>query len=279
MSRRLLAAIVAFALLFALLPPHVHAAGDRPVVLASTTSTENSGLFDHILPRFTADTGITVRVIAVGTGQAFRLARNGDADVVLVHDRAGEDALVADGFGLARYDVMANDFVILCPADDPAGIDRMETAAGAFARIAATATLFASRGDDSGTHRRELALWRAAGIDPRATGRVWYRELGAGMGATLNTAVALGACLLSDRATWATFGNRAGHAVVVEGDPALFNPYGVIAVDPARHPHVNGTGARAFVDWLTGPRGQAAIAAFRPGGVQLFQPTAGAEPE
>jgi tungstate transport system substrate-binding protein len=248
------------------------AAAAETITLASTTSTENSGLFAHLLPLFERDTGIAVRVVAVGTGQAIRLARNGDADVVLVHHRASEDALVADGHGLARHDVMANDFVVVGPADDPAGIGSAETAADAFARIAAMAAPFASRGDDSGTHKAELATWRAAGIDPEPASGTWYRELGAGMGATLNSAAAMAAYTLADRATWVAFANKGPLSLLFEGDAALVNAYGVIALDPARHPHVNAAAARAFVDWLLSPAGQGAIAAFRVAGEQLFFP-------
>ncbi len=242
------------------------------ITLASTTSTENSGLFAHLLPLFERDSGIAVRVVAVGTGQAIRLARNGDADVVLVHHRASEEALVADGHGLSRHDVMANDFVVVGPAGDPAGIGAAEGAAEAFSRIAGTAAPFASRGDDSGTHKAELAIWQEANIDPGPASGSWYRELGAGMGATLNSASAMAAYTLSDRATWVAFGNKGPLSLLFEGDAALVNPYGVIALDPARHPHVKAAAARAFVDWLLSPAGQRAIAAFRVAGEQLFFP-------
>ena len=218
-----------------------------------------------------------MRVIAVGTGQAMRLARNGDADVVLVHHRASEEALVADGHGIARHDVMANDFVVVGPADDAAGIRGLASAAAALARIAAAEAPFASRGDDSGTHKAELALWRAAAVDPLPASGGWYRELGAGMGATLNAASAMPAYTLCDRATWAAFANKGPLALLVEGDPALANAYGVIAVDPARHPHVNAEAALAFVDWLTSAEGQAAIASFRVAGEQVFFPTVPAD--
>ncbi|MDP6951362.1 MAG: substrate-binding domain-containing protein, partial [Alphaproteobacteria bacterium] len=245
-------------------------AAAETITLASTTSTENSGLFAHLLPQFERDTGIGVRVVAVGTGQAIRLARNGDADVVLVHHRASEEALVADGHGLARHDVMANDFVIVGPGDDPAGIGSAESAAQAFARIAETAAPFASRGDDSGTHKAERGIWQAANIDPVPASGTWYRELGAGMGATLNTAAAMGAYTLADRATWAAFANKGALSLHLAGDAALINPYGVIALDPARHPHVNAAAAAAFVAWLLSPAGQAAIAGFKIAGEQVF---------
>ena len=252
------------------------AAGDV-LTLASTTSTENSGLFAHLLPAFEARTGIKVRVIAVGTGQAIRLARNGDADVVLVHHRESEDLLVADGHGIARHDVMANDFVIVGPGDDPAAIRGVASASEALALIAAAGALFASRGDDSGTHKAEQALWRAANIDPLPASGTWYRELGAGMGATLNAASAMPAYTLVDRATWAAFANKGPLELLVEGDPALVNAYGVIAVDPARHPHVNVEAAQAFIAWLISAEGQAAIASFRIAGEQVFYPTAHAD--
>ena len=252
--------------------------GHRSITLASTTSTENSGLFAHILPRFTAASGIAVRVVAVGTGQALRLARNGDADVLLVHHRASEENFVAEGFGVKRYDVMANDFVILGPAGDPARIAKSGDAPGALKKIAAAESPFASRGDDSGTHKKELELWRAAGTDPRtdtgAASGAWYRETGSGMGATLNAAVAMGAYALADRATWVAFANKGDHRVLVEGDARLVNPYGVILVNPVRHRHVKARDGQAFIDWLISEAGQNAIASFRVDGQQLFFPAA-----
>ena len=250
-------------------------AGERFILVASTTSTENSGLFAHLLPVFTAATGIAVRVVAKGTGQAIKLAERGDADVLLVHHRPSEERFIAEGHGSLRRDVMYNDFVILGPKDDPAGIEGLDDAAQAFARIAGAGAVFLSRGDDSGTHKKELALWAAAGLDPRATSGGWYRETGSGMGAALNTAAALGAYLISDRATWTAFRNKGELAVLAEGDQRLFNPYGVILVNPARHPHVKAADGRAFIDWLVSPVGQAAIAAFRVEGRQLFFPNAG----
>ena len=244
-------------------------AQDRFITLASTTSTENSGLFGHILPRFTAATGIAVRVVAVGTGQALRLARNGDADVLLVHHRPSEEAFVAAGYGLARHEVMANDFVLVGPAADPASVAGAGDAAAAFARIAQTASPFVSRGDDSGTHKKELELWLAAGRDPAAGGG-WYREAGAGMGATLNTAAAMNAYTLADRATWASFRNKGDLVIAAEGDPRLFNPYGVILVNPGRHPHVKASDGQAFIDWLLSEEGQAAISSFTIDGQQMF---------
>lgn len=250
------------------------AAGDRFITVASTTSTENSGLFDHILPLFTDQSGIDVRVVAVGTGQALRLARNGDADVLLVHHRPSEEAFVADGFGVERLDVMYNDFIVVGPGADPAKVHRLVDAPEALKRIAAAGTAFLSRGDDSGTHKKERRLWRLAGIDPTAVSGTWYRETGAGMGATLNTAVAMDGHVLTDRGTWLAFRNRGNLRILVEGDKRLFNPYGVILVSPTRHPHVKAADGRNFIDWLISPVGQAAIASFRIGGEAAFIPNA-----
>ncbi len=252
------------------------AVAERPfIIVQSTTSTQNSGLLDAILPAFEAETGIDVRVVAVGTGQALKNAANGDGDVVLVHARAAEEKFVAAGFGIDRRDVMYNDFVVLGPGADPAGITGLRDAPAALRRIAAAKAPFVSRGDDSGTHRKELALWEEAGVDARAASGTWYRETGSGMGATLNTAVSMGAYVMSDRATWVSFRNRGDFAVLVEGDPRLFNQYGVMLVNPARHSRVKVTQARAFIEWLTGPEGQAAIARYRINGEPLFHPNAG----
>jgi tungstate transport system substrate-binding protein len=242
------------------------------LTLASTTSTRDSGLFASILPQFEAATGISVRVVAVGTGQALALARRGDADVLLVHDRASEDAFLADGYATLRRDVMYNDFVLVGPSADPAGVRGSETVAAALERIASRRSGFVSRGDDSGTHKAELRLWESAGIDPREASGAWYREVGDGMGATLNVANELPAYTLSDRATWSAFQNRASLRIVLEGDPPLRNPYGVLLVNPARHPHVKHELALRFVDWLTGDAGRAAIAAFRINGAPAFFP-------
>ncbi len=246
----------------------------RFVILQSTTSTRNSGLLDAILPVFEAETGIEVRVVAVGTGQALRNARNGDGDVLMVHSRADEEAFVAEGWGVARHDLMYNDFVIVGPEQDPAGIAGMGDAVAALARIAARGARFVSRGDDSGTHKAELRLWAEAGVDVAAASGGWYLETGAGMGAALNMALGLDAYTLSDRASWASFANRGRHRVLVEGDERLFNQYGVILVNPARHPHVRAEEGQRFIDWLLGPRGQGLIAAFRVNGQQLFFPNA-----
>lgn len=242
------------------------------IVLASTTSTENSGLLGDLLPRFRAASGIEVRVVAQGTGQAIRLASKGDADVLLVHDRVREDKFVADGFGVARHDVMYNDFVIVGPAADPAGIAGGSDATSAFLRIAQANALFASRGDESGTHAAELRIWKAAGIEPTRASGQWYRETGSGMGATLNTAKGLGAYALTDRGTWLSFRNQGDLVIHVQGDPPLFNPYGLIQVNPKQFPHLKGDAAKAFVDWMLSPVGQAAIAAFRVNDQQLFFP-------
>ncbi|SLN57399.1 substrate-binding domain-containing protein [Oceanibacterium hippocampi] len=247
-------------------------AGERFITLASTTSTDNSGLFAYLLPIFEAKTGIAVRVVAVGTGQAIRIAQNGDADVILVHHKPSEEKLVADGHGIKRYDVMYNDFIVVGPADDPAGLATAANAADAFRRIGESAIPFTSRGDDSGTNKAEKALWKASGIDPAAASGDWYRELGAGMGATLNAAVAMDAYALSDRGTWLGFANKGSHRIVYEGDKALFNQYGVIVIDPKKHPHVKVADAQTFADWLIDPEGQAAIAAFRLHGEQAFFP-------
>ncbi len=251
------------------------AAGERFIIVASTTSTENSGLFRHILPIFRERTGIAVRVVAVGTGQALRLARNGDADVLLVHHKPSEQAFVAAGYGVERHDVMYNDFVLIGPRADPAGLRGMSDAAAALGRLAAKRMPFVSRGDDSGTHKKELALWRAAGVDVAAASGTWYRETGGGMGATLNTAAAMAAYVLADRASWLAFRNKAGLELLVEVDPRLFNPYGVILVNPDRHPHIKRRDGQAFIAWLISAEGQQAIADFKLDGRQLFFPNAG----
>jgi tungstate transport system substrate-binding protein len=249
-------------------------AQDRSITVASTTSTEQSGLFGHILPIFTRETGIQVRVVALGTGQALDVGRRGDADVVFVHDRAAEQRFVQEGHGLERKHVMFNDFVIVGPASDPAGIAGTRDTAEALRRIAAAKAPFVSRGDRSGTHAAELRLWQQAGVDP-ATGRgQWYREVGQGMGPALNTAAAQNAYILADRGTWLSFRNRQDLKVVVEGDPRLFNQYGVMLVNPQRHAHVKQADAQRFVDWLVSPAGQEAIAGYRINGQQLFFPNA-----
>jgi tungstate transport system substrate-binding protein len=247
------------------------AAQERFITLSSTTSTQDSGLFDHILPRFKAASGIDVHVVAVGTGQALAIGARGDADALLVHDRVGEDKFVTDGFGIDRRDVMYNDFVVVGPKSDPAGVRGLKSARETLARIAASGAAFASRGDDSGTNRMELRLWKSAGIAPDTSG-AWYRDLGQGMGPTLNIAAGLGAYTLTDRATWANFRNRQNLEILVEGDPALFNPYGSILVNPARWPHVKAADARTWHEWLTSKPGLDAITSYRIAGERLFFP-------
>lgn len=249
-------------------------AGAEFILVQSTTSTENSGLFRHILPQFTKKTGIDVRVVAVGTGQAIKNARNGDGDVLLVHAKPAEENFVEKGWGVKRHDVMYNDFVVVGPANDPAGIKGEKEAARALARIAQAEAAFASRGDDSGTHKKERALWEAADIDVDAASGTWYRETGSGMGATLNTAVGMQAYTLADRATWLAFGNKQGFEILVEGDPELFNQYGVILVNPDKHARVKAEAGQRFIDWLLGEAGQSAIAGFTVNGEQLFYPNA-----
>jgi len=249
-------------------------AAEQSILLQSTTSTANSGLYDAILPAFTEKTGIRVHVVAVGTGQAIKNARNGDGDVLLVHARAAEEQFVADGFGVERFDVMYNDFVIVGPATDPAAIGGGTDATRALQAIAGRSALFASRGDNSGTHKKERALWHAAGIAPDTASGQWYRETGSGMGATLNTAVGMGAYTLTDRGTWISFRNKADYRVLVEGDDRLFNQYGVILVNPEKHPNVKAEEGQAFIDWILGPAGQQAIADYKLGGQQLFFPNA-----
>ena len=246
----------------------------RSITVASTTSTQNSGLFDWLLPKFTAQSGIGVQVVAVGTGQAIRVATNGDADVLLVHHEASERKFVADGLGLARHPVMHNDFVLVGPGADPAGIRGMTDVASALRSIGSGEHVFLSRGDDSGTHKKELELWQSSGFDPRPASGGWYRESGSGMGATLNTASAMDGYVLTDRASWVSFGNKGDLEILVEGDRRLHNPYAAIVVNPERHPHVHAGEAQAFVDWLTAEAGQEAIAAYRVAGQQLFFPDA-----
>ena len=249
-------------------------AQDQFITVASTTSTENSGLFGELLPKFQEKTGIEVRVVAVGTGQAIELAKNGDADVLFVHHKPSEEQFVADGFGVERHEVMYNDFVIVGPAADPAGIKDSKDAVDALAKIAAAKAPFASRGDDSGTHKAELALWQNAGIDVAGASGTWYRETGSGMGPTLNTAAGMDAYALTDRGTWLSFENPQHLEILVEGDPRLFNQYGIILVNPAKHPHVKADLGQKFVDWVLSEDGQQAIADFRIGGQQAFFPNA-----
>ncbi|AIA76663.1 sulfate transporter [Halomonas campaniensis] len=246
-------------------------ANDDFITLASTTSTENSGLFDAIIPTFTDATGIDVRVVAVGTGQAFEIARRGDADSLLVHDTAGEEQFVADGYASERLDVMYNDFVIVGPSDDPADISSSANVAEAFARIAESESPFASRGDDSGTNRAELRLWEGAEVTPQGE---WYRELGSGMGPTLNTAAGMNAYTFTDRATWVAFENPQDLTLLFEGDDALFNQYGTLLLSEQRHPHLKHDLAAQWHQWLVSEEGQQAIADFDVNGQQLFFPNA-----
>lgn len=249
-------------------------ADDRTVILQSTTSTANSGLYDYILPKFEQKTGIKVRVVAVGTGQALRNGRAGDGDVLLVHAKSAEEDFVAKGYGVKRFDVMYNDFVIVGPKKDPAGVRGTTDARASMAKIAGTKALFASRGDNSGTHKKELQLWKSANIDPAPDSGKWYRETGSGMGATLNIAVGMGAYAMTDRGTWISFKNKRNFEILVEGDKALFNQYGIILINPQRHPNVNQRDGQVFIDWIVSAEGQAAIAGYKLGGKQLFFPNA-----
>ena len=243
----------------------------RFITLASTTSTEQSGLFGYLIPVFRQVAGLDVRVVAVGTGQALAIGMRGDADVLLVHDRPAEDQFVAEGYGIERRDVMFNDFMLVGPSADPARIRGLKDAREAFRRIATSGVLFASRGDDSGTHRMETRLWALAKTDLRKRPH-WYREVGQGMGPTLNIAAALTAYTLADRATWANFKNRQELEILIEGDAALFNPYGSILVNPAKWPHVKFEEAKIWHEWLTAPEGRAAISSYKIGGEQVFFP-------
>jgi len=253
--------------------PGAHA-DDKSIILQSTTSTANSGLYDYILPKFREKTGITVNVVAVGTGQAIKNAQNGDGDVLLVHAKAAEEKFVADGYGVERFDVMYNDFIIVGPPSGPAGIAGMKDATSALKKIAENGAIFASRGDNSGTHKKEIALWNEAGVDPTGASGKWYRETGSGMGATLNTAVGMSAYTLTDRGTWISFKNKGDYGIVVEGDPNLFNQYGVILVSPDKHPRVKAAEGQTFIDWILSEEGQSAIASYTLDGQQLFFPNA-----
>jgi tungstate transport system substrate-binding protein len=255
-------------------PPTAQTAGPRFISVSSTTSTTDSGLFNHLLPLFTAKTGIEVRVLSQGTGQALDTGRRGDADVVFVHARPQEEKFVADGFGVQRRAVMYNDFVLIGPKSDAAGIKGGKDIAAALKAIRAKAALFISRGDKSGTHAAELNLWKAADIDIATARGPWYREIGQGMGAALNMASAQNGYVLSDRATWLGFRNRGDLKIAVEGDQRLFNQYGVILVNPARHAHVKARDGQTFIDWLVSAEGQKAIGDYKIGGESLFVPNA-----
>jgi tungstate transport system substrate-binding protein len=269
LTRRSLVAIAASAILGA-----SAFAQDKSIVVASTTSTQDSGLFDHVLPLFKAKTGIDVRVIAQGTGQALDTGRRGDADVVFVHAKSAEEKFLAEGFGVKRYPVMYNDFVLIGPKNDPASVRGTDIVA-AFRAIKDKGAVFISRGDRSGTHLAELDLWKDAGIDIAKERGPWYKEIGQGMGAALNTASASDAYVLSDRGTWLSFKNRGDLVIVVEGDSRLFNQYGVMLVNPQKHPNVKKQLGQQFIDWLVSPDGQKAIADYKIDGQQLFYPNAG----
>jgi len=256
-----------------MLMPLANANGNS-LLLQSTTSTANSGLYDYLLPLYEEDSGIKVNVVAVGTGQAIRNAQNCDADVLLVHAKSAEEKFVAKGYGVERFDLMYNDFVIVGPANDPAELKPGKNVTEAMQSIAASGSLFASRGDDSGTHKKELSLWEASGIDIQNSDINWYRSTGSGMGATLNTSVGLSAYTLTDRATWISFKNKADFSIAVEGDPALFNQYGVIMVNPEKCPSVNAVAGQAFIKWLRSAETQTAIANYTMNGQQLFFPNA-----
>jgi len=267
--RRALNLALSCAVLSLLVPTPGALRAEQPFIsLASTTSTDNSGLFAHLLPAFTAATGIEVRVIAQGTGQALRTARSGDADVLMVHHPPSEEAFVAEGYGVERIPIMYNDFVVVGADANPAGIGAMEDAVAGFDAIAGAEAVFVSRGDDSGTHRAEQALWADAGVDVAAASGTWYREAGAGMGATLNIAADLGAYTLADRATWIAFQNKRSLRLLLEGDQRLFNQYSVILVNPERHPHIKTKLGEAFVDWVKSEAGQSAIDTYRLDGQQ-----------
>ena len=249
------------------------------ILLQSTTSTKNSGLYDYLLPKFKKDSGIDVRVVAVGTGQAIRNASNGDADVLIVHAKSREEKFVAEGNGLERHQMMYNDFVLVGPMTDPAGVKNTQKVIDALAEIARTQSIFVSRGDDSGTHIKELSLWDLADVQVEQASGTWYREAGAGMGATLNTAISMNGYAMTDRATWVSFGNKQDHKIVFEGDPPLNNQYSVIAVSPKKHPHVKIELAEKFIEWLLSDHGQSVIGSYRVKGQQLFFPNANNNPE
>jgi tungstate transport system substrate-binding protein len=271
MTIRTIAALVAYALLLVASPTQ---AQTQSIVVASTTSTQDSGLFGHILPLFKAASGIEVRVVAQGTGQALDTGRRGDADVLFVHAKAQEEKFVAEGFGVKRFPVMYNDFVLIGPKSDPAGIKGKSDIVAALQAIKAKAAPFISRGDRSGTHIAELDLWTAAGIDIAKDKGPWYKEIGQGMGAALNTASASNAYVFADRGTWIAFKNRGDLDIVVQGDKRLFNQYGVMLVNPVKHPHVKKELGQAFIDWLVSAAGQRAIADYKIEGQQLFFPNA-----
>lgn len=264
--------LISILFIYALLTPSY---ADNPFILMqSTTSTQNSGLYEYLLPLYKEESGVDVRVVAVGTGQALRNARMGDADVLLVHSKKDEEKFVDEGYGVERFDLMYNDFVIVGPNDDPANIKDSKNAITAFNKIALAQAKFVSRGDDSGTHKKELSIWNELGIDTQSVSGTWYMDVGSGMGATLHTAIGMGAYTLADRATWISFVNKKDFQILTEDDPVLFNQYGVIVVNPKKHPHVKYQAAKNFVDWLLGEKGQQAIAEFKINSQQLFYPNA-----
>ena len=267
--------IYSFIVMIYLFTPSINAGVGDHILLQSTTSTQNSGLFDHILPLFKEQTGTEVRVVAVGTGQALRNAMNGDGDVLFVHAKQAEEDFIANGHGVSRADVMYNDFIIVGPQSDPAKLKGMSNVVEALSKIAASKALFASRGDDSGTNKAELRLWAMTDIDLNAASGKWYRETGSGMGATLNTGTGMGAYVMTDRATWIAFGNKGDYQIVVEGDERLFNQYGIILVNVEKHSHVKTALGQSFIDWLLSDVGQQAIASHMKDGQQLFFPNAG----
>ncbi|MGB8623328.1 MAG: substrate-binding domain-containing protein [Paracoccaceae bacterium] len=250
------------------------AAHAESILVQSTTSTKNSGLYDYILPKIQEETGLTVNVVAVGTGQAIKNAMNCDADVLLVHAKPSEQKFVADGFGVKRYDLMYNDFILVGPKDDPAGVKDAKTVQDALTRIAQSKALFASRGDDSGTNKKEMILWGMTDVNPKDASGDWYRETGSGMGATLNAAVGMNAYTMSDRATWINFKNKGDFQIVFEGQPELFNQYGIIMVNPDKCPAVKVDASKTFMDWLLSDHGQEVIASYKVDGQQLFFPNA-----
>ena len=268
MKTRFLAA-TAFAISLAL-----PAFANPSILVQSTTSTKNSGLYDMLLPIFEKETGITVNVVAVGTGQAIKNAANCDGDVLLVHAKPAEEKFIAQGGGVKRTDLMYNDFIIVGPKSDPAGVAGMTDVVAALKKIDETKSLFASRGDDSGTNKKEIALWKLTGLDPKAGSGKWYRETGSGMGATLNTGIGMNAYIMTDRATWLSFKNKQDYVIEVQGDPKLFNQYGVILVNPKKCPSVDVTDGQKFIDWLLSPHGQQVIASYKVHGQQLFFPNA-----
>ncbi|MCL4126063.1 UNVERIFIED_CONTAM: hypothetical protein GTU68_017402 [Idotea baltica] len=262
------------ALLVAFGYPAIAQPADNQILIQSTTSTANSGLYKFLLPKFKAQTNITAHVVAVGTGQAIRNARNCDGDVLLVHAKTAEDAFVAEGYGLERHNLMYNDFILIGPSNDPAGVKAAIDVETALTNIAKTNSLFASRGDDSGTHKKELGLWQQVELNANVNDQSWYRSTGSGMGATINTAIGIGAYTISDRATWISFKNKQDFDIVFEGDSALFNQYGVIAVNPAKCPSVSHQNAVRFITWLLSDETQQTISEFKVEGQQLFYPNA-----